>query len=691
LKQGTIKKALRNFGLTEKEAELYIFLGKRGPLKTSIITKQLKMNRGQVYRILKNLQKKELVEATLEYPTRFATVSFENVINSLISSKREEVLQIEKAKKDLLSDWKKISQKELKSSLERFAVIEGNKKIYHKISKMVKETNSQFLIALTVTDLCRAERLGIFDFLNKHPMKSSIHFRILTQSVKQNLNVIKLLKAKLKPVIDFRGIDPSLGSPNFSRMAIRDNDEVILFISDKVKEPLKDEKDLCLSTNCKSIIEAFSDVFENLWKDSTDIKDRIIEIDTGKCPPRTQVIKDPLTASKIYNTILNSVKEKILILTSAKGLIRLSKHTSQLQEWLSRDVNIRIMAPIISENLGTVHKLLKYGEIRHIPLGYFDTTIIDNEHLFRFEYPSQTPGLFNGELNFNNMFYTNDLDHIIKTTELIYDMWNKTRTVTPQSARSIIEPKKATKGPPDATVHPSLDNTRLVINKRYFHNRNLSEKDVLDKIKEEKSRSNNQSRRWYETVRIFGSRAFAVIRPPDYFNIPDMVIGVLQDTNESSFGTENTIFFMLWLETTNGFKYVPVTIIQDTNNPESIATKKANLKGTPAAENIIVLNKDELQIQIKEKTLFAGWTKSISLGSLNNTLPPCCILFEGYGEVKPGAFTSFFPSGRKHEVWYLTYNAFVSFYHPQEKYVGSGTDAFFDIDALQIMYPIKLG
>jgi hypothetical protein len=36
-----------------------------------------------------------------------------------------------------------------------------------------------------------------------------------------------------------------------------------------------------------------------------------------------------------------------------------------------------------------------------------------------------------------------------------------------------------------------------------------------------------------------------------------------------------------------------------------------------------------------------------------------------------------------------TYDAFVSFYHPQEKYTGSGTYAFFDIDAFQTMYPVK--
>ena len=58
--RGTIKKTLQNFGLSQKEADIYILLGKKGPLKSGEIAKQLKLNKGQVYRKLKTLQKKEL-------------------------------------------------------------------------------------------------------------------------------------------------------------------------------------------------------------------------------------------------------------------------------------------------------------------------------------------------------------------------------------------------------------------------------------------------------------------------------------------------------------------------------------------------------------------------------------------------------------------------------------------------------
>ena len=68
------------------------------------------------------------------------------VITWFIKSKREEVDLIEETKEDLLFDWENIRQAELDSSLEKFSVIEGNKKIFHKISQMIKESKRQFSI-----------------------------------------------------------------------------------------------------------------------------------------------------------------------------------------------------------------------------------------------------------------------------------------------------------------------------------------------------------------------------------------------------------------------------------------------------------------------------------------------------------------------------------------------------------------
>ncbi len=56
----TIKNVLKNLELTDKEAEVYIFLSKQGVLKCSEIAKGIKRHKAQIYRILKILETKGL-------------------------------------------------------------------------------------------------------------------------------------------------------------------------------------------------------------------------------------------------------------------------------------------------------------------------------------------------------------------------------------------------------------------------------------------------------------------------------------------------------------------------------------------------------------------------------------------------------------------------------------------------------
>ncbi|TRO54735.1 hypothetical protein E2P63_00705, partial [Candidatus Bathyarchaeota archaeon] len=110
MSDATVSKFLRDFGLTKKEAEVYIFLAKRGALRSGEIVRGLKTHKGEVYRVLKSLQTKGLVESTIEFPTRFTAVPFETALDSFIKVKKEEVISVEKARQELLKDWKSISK-----------------------------------------------------------------------------------------------------------------------------------------------------------------------------------------------------------------------------------------------------------------------------------------------------------------------------------------------------------------------------------------------------------------------------------------------------------------------------------------------------------------------------------------------------------------------------------------------------
>ena len=127
--QKKAKNVLREFGLTSKEADVYIFLARHEVLTGGEIAKQTKIARSLVYRILKSLQAKGLVEPTLETPKRFVASPFESALNLIIRTRQEEALLVEKAKKDLLADWRVISKAKPEARIEKFVVIEGKKRI----------------------------------------------------------------------------------------------------------------------------------------------------------------------------------------------------------------------------------------------------------------------------------------------------------------------------------------------------------------------------------------------------------------------------------------------------------------------------------------------------------------------------------------------------------------------------------
>ncbi len=327
----TIKAALKNFGLTQKEAEIYIFLAKHGILTGGEIAKQTKTHRALVYRILKALQKKGVVESTLESPVRFSSVPFERILNDRIRIKQEEAISLEKAKKGLLDDWQKIYGIKPEPNVGKFVVIEGNRKISSKISQMINETKSRLSAILTVPALVRNEQFGVFDTVYTHHSKSKIKFQFLTEVSNQNLKAVKLLRTKLRAGLELKGRDFGSSFDPLPRMVIRDNEEVLFFISPKSEIFSTIQDDTCIFTDNNSLVSAMRGIFSDLWSDSTGIEDKIAEIETGKIPAKTILTQE--TATTNYERAFVKLKEK------ASQLPTLTSQLERIEQSLPRLVS----------------------------------------------------------------------------------------------------------------------------------------------------------------------------------------------------------------------------------------------------------------------------------------------------------------------------------------------------------------
>ena len=184
---------LESLGLTKSDAQVYIFLGKRGPQKAKNISKSLKIPRQTLYPTIKNLQSKGMITATLEHPARFNAVPFEKLLDLFVKAKTEEIQRIKTGKKGLLSDWQSIAVAEVGDEAPRFTVIEGSKFVYSRLRQMIEETENQLSVVSTTPGLVRDDLLGLLETEFTRASKSGIRIRFLTEFSERNLETLKNL------------------------------------------------------------------------------------------------------------------------------------------------------------------------------------------------------------------------------------------------------------------------------------------------------------------------------------------------------------------------------------------------------------------------------------------------------------------------------------------------------------------
>ncbi|HYA33147.1 MAG TPA: helix-turn-helix domain-containing protein [Candidatus Bathyarchaeia archaeon] len=95
-------KLLSDFGLGEKEAQLYVHLLKYGPKRASDLARSLKTYRLNVYRKLAALVDKNLVSARRESPCVYTAASLDDALNTMLLPRQRELARMEEIKKELI-------------------------------------------------------------------------------------------------------------------------------------------------------------------------------------------------------------------------------------------------------------------------------------------------------------------------------------------------------------------------------------------------------------------------------------------------------------------------------------------------------------------------------------------------------------------------------------------------------------
>lgn len=103
-------KILESFGLARPDAEVYVYLAKKGPKARKEIANALKLSRTQLSAILERLRKRRFVSTNPERPALFSALAFEQILDVMINFKDEEAQTLKETRKELLSRWRAITR-----------------------------------------------------------------------------------------------------------------------------------------------------------------------------------------------------------------------------------------------------------------------------------------------------------------------------------------------------------------------------------------------------------------------------------------------------------------------------------------------------------------------------------------------------------------------------------------------------
>ena len=107
-----IVKALKVLGLSNIDAQVYIFLAKQGPHKAGETAAELESHEQKVRKSFRDLESTGIVKASIEHPLEFEAMPFEEVLNLLIEVKREQAKTLQTSKDEFLSTWRSVTEED---------------------------------------------------------------------------------------------------------------------------------------------------------------------------------------------------------------------------------------------------------------------------------------------------------------------------------------------------------------------------------------------------------------------------------------------------------------------------------------------------------------------------------------------------------------------------------------------------
>jgi sugar-specific transcriptional regulator TrmB len=430
-----VKKNLRVVGLTEKETDVYILLSRYSYLRALEVSKHLRMHKAQAYAILKSLQKKGMIEATLDKPSRFGSVPIKRVLDDFIEAKRREAVIMEREKDEILANWHSIRPLDFESPEERFAMLQGRDRIRSKLFEMIQSAKKEIQIALTPLDMVRVQNWALLEELSEGlAERPLVRLRVLTSVSRENSRIVERfarIDSSRKVKGEWRHVE--IGSIDIPSTLTKDAEETCILGSPDAHGTSAGH--MALWTNSRLITRLTISLFEKIWHTGTSVDHEISEVETLSPLGTSMTIADPGVAYKRLVGALREAKREIVHVIPSIEILQ-HERTRSLLKANQDGAAVRVMCPVGSAVGKSVRTLSKIAEMRDPNVSYLAVVLIDGQHLFRFNVPSRNASEFDPSAYFRDTFYTNDPKETKAMSQMLEGLWARSTEIPSSDPRT---------------------------------------------------------------------------------------------------------------------------------------------------------------------------------------------------------------------------------------------------------------
>jgi len=266
---------LIEYGLSNNEAKVVTFLAKRGAERASVAARALRLNRTETYRTLRNLQRRGLIEASLEQPVRFQTAPFSRCLEILLTERKNKLAALQERTAVLERSFETLSVETGAPAFERFQVLEGRARIGQRLLFMCENSKLQIDLIMGSSDLAGGSGHAVLETLSMLA-KRGRKIRIITNIGSGAVRFVELFQT----LIAFRHLD--LTRRPVVRVSIIDDTEALFGIGCGEDADGRGSEQVALWISSRPFVRSLRTYFNETWSAATPALARLETIKTGK-------------------------------------------------------------------------------------------------------------------------------------------------------------------------------------------------------------------------------------------------------------------------------------------------------------------------------------------------------------------------------------------------------------------------